>query len=44
MKDAVRKKLGLSSASPVHLDHLQGEYCIALEDGELSFHVLKSAL
>ncbi|KAK0212803.1 hypothetical protein DFS33DRAFT_67920 [Desarmillaria ectypa] len=34
MKDAVRKKLGVSLALPIHLDHLQGEYCIALEDDD----------
>ncbi|KAK0454945.1 hypothetical protein EV421DRAFT_463506 [Armillaria borealis] len=46
MKDAVRKKLGLSSALPIHLDHLQGEYCIALEDDDdfNAFHLLAKSM
>ncbi|KAK0504730.1 hypothetical protein EDD18DRAFT_1126100 [Armillaria luteobubalina] len=46
MKDAVCKKLGLSSASPVHLDHLQGDYCIALEDDDDfdAFHLLAKSM
>ncbi|KAK0485836.1 hypothetical protein IW261DRAFT_1452341 [Armillaria novae-zelandiae] len=46
MKDVVRKKLGLSSASPIHLDHLQGDYCIALEDDDdfNAFHLLAKTM